>query len=253
MLGALAVMVGASALPSATATAASGSSSLRDAVTVANILRHERALQSIADRNDDTRASGTSGYDASSDYVAGKLRSAGYRVDVQEFDFRFFDETAAPVFERVQPSQRTYVEDEDFATMTYSGSGDVTADLQSVNDNLIPPPAQSGSTAGCEAADFEGFTPGNVALIQRGTCTFAQKAENAETAGASGVVIFNEGQEGRTGVVAGTPERTPTSRYRSWGRASPSGRSSTTSTRARMSSCDCSPRPSSRSGPRPTS
>ena len=60
--------------------------------------------------------------------------------------------------------------------MTYSGSGDVTANVQEVNDNQFPPgPTPSSSTAGCEAADFAGFTPGNIALIQRGTCTFARQ------------------------------------------------------------------------------
>ena len=41
-------------------------------------------------------------------------------------------------------------------------------------------------------------------LIQRGTCTFEQKAINAAAAGAVGVIIFNEGQPGRTDVLNGT-------------------------------------------------
>ncbi len=50
------------------------------------------------------------------------------------------------------------------------------------------------STSGCEAADFAGFTPGNIALLQRGTCTFELKAENAAAEGAIGIVIFNQGE-----------------------------------------------------------
>ncbi len=46
--------------------------------------------------------------------------------------------------------------------------------------------------------------PGNIALIQRGTCTFADKALNADEAGASAVIIFNEGQVGRTETLTGT-------------------------------------------------
>ena len=49
------------------------------------------------------------------------------------------------------------------------------------------------STSGCEAADFAGFPAGNIALIQRGTCTFELKAENAAAAGAVGVLFFNQG------------------------------------------------------------
>ena len=39
--------------------------------------------------------------------------------------------------------------------------------------------------------DFAGFPAGNIALIQRGTCTFERKAANAAAAGAVGVVVFN--------------------------------------------------------------
>ena len=53
---------------------------LRKAVTVNGILQHERAFQRIANDNDGTRASGTSGYDASADYVVRKLRQASARV-----------------------------------------------------------------------------------------------------------------------------------------------------------------------------
>ena len=75
--------------------------------------------------------------------------------------------------------------------------------MQSV-DLQLPPPDVPGSTSGCEAGDFAGFTPGNIALIQRGTCDFRVKAENAQAAGAVGVIIFNEGQAGRTATVQGT-------------------------------------------------
>jgi hypothetical protein len=47
-------------------------------VTVGGILGHERALQSIANANGGTRASGTPGFAASADYVAGRLERAGY-------------------------------------------------------------------------------------------------------------------------------------------------------------------------------
>lgn len=43
-----------------------------------------------------------------------------------------------------------------------------------------------------------------MALVQRGTCTFGEKAANAEAAGYDAVIIFNEGQEGRTEVLNGT-------------------------------------------------
>ena len=53
--------------------------------------------------------------------------------------------------------------------------------------------AGNASTSGCEAADFAGFPAGNIALIQRGTCTFAQKGNTAAAAGASAIIFFNQG------------------------------------------------------------
>ncbi len=46
--------------------------------------------------------------------------------------------------------------------------------------------------------------PGNVALIQRGTCFFEDKAANAQAAGTSAVIIFNEGQPGRQELLTRT-------------------------------------------------
>jgi Zn-dependent M28 family amino/carboxypeptidase len=76
--------------------------------------------------------------------------------------------------------------------------------VQPVDDRIPPGDTQSGNTSGCEDSDFAGFTQGNIALVQRGTCMFAEKTLNAQEAGASGVVIFNEGQPGRDGVLEGT-------------------------------------------------
>ena len=118
--------------------------------------------------------------------------------------------SSAGVLERTAPTAQTYVQGTDFFVMGFSGSGDVTANVQEVNDNQFPPgPAANSSNAGCEPEDFGGFVPGRIALIQRGTCNFHLKALNAQNAGASGVLIFNEGQPGRTGAVADASLVTP--------------------------------------------
>jgi Zn-dependent M28 family amino/carboxypeptidase len=175
---------------------------LRKAITLTGLKAHEQALQAIATAHGGTRASGTPGFDASVDYVVGQLEAAGYDPVIQTFDFPFFQELAPATFERVSPSPRVYAKGTEFETMQYSGSGNVTAAVQAV-DVTIPPTPTPSSTSGCEAADFAGFVPGRVALIQRGTCTFYVKAVNAQAAGAVGVIVFNEGQPGRTDVVAG--------------------------------------------------
>ena len=141
--------------------------------------------------------------EAAAEWIAAQMRSYGLNVEIQEFPIDYYEELTA-VLEQVSPIPTSYVRSTDFATMSYSGSGNVTSPIQAV-DVMMPP--LGGSTSGCEATDFAGFVPGNIALIQRGTCTFAEKAINAQAAGAVGVVIYNEGNPAtpsRTGLLNGT-------------------------------------------------
>jgi Zn-dependent M28 family amino/carboxypeptidase len=184
-----------------TASAETDTSKLREKITVKSIVKHLKALEAIADANGGTRASGTPGYDASVAYVVPWLQEKGYEVTIQTFEFPFFQELAPGELERISPSAQTFVEGTDFDVMTYSGSGDVTANVQPVDTTAAP---TGTSTSGCEAADFSGFTVGRIALVQRGTCSFRQKALNAQAAGASAVVVFNRGTAGSEGLIVGT-------------------------------------------------
>jgi subtilisin family serine protease len=49
-----------------------------------------------------------------------------------------------------------------------------------------------------------GSLAGKVALIRRGTCTFRQKVQNAQTAGATGAIVYNNAAGRFAGTVAGT-------------------------------------------------
>ncbi|RSN01930.1 aminopeptidase [Nonomuraea sp. WAC 01424] len=163
-----------------------------------NVRKHLEALQSIANANGGTRAAGTPGYNASRDYVAGKLRKAGYKVTLQPINFvQSWTENSPPTLARTAPDAKSYAPNEDFYSFEPSPAGDVTAQVQGV-DLILPPTPTPTSTSGCEESDFAGFVAGRIALIQRGTCAFAQKIRNAGRAGASGIIVFNEGQPGRT-------------------------------------------------------
>jgi Zn-dependent M28 family amino/carboxypeptidase len=162
-------------------------------VTIGDLRTHLHALQDIARANGDTRASGTKGYKQSANYVARKLKKAGYDVEVQPFAYLLYEEHSPPVLNRLSPTSETYVPDEDFASMTYSGAGDVTGTLVPAAGIVIPPTEQPSSASGCAASDFPAETAGNVALVQRGACDFSVKAANAIAAGATAVIIFNEG------------------------------------------------------------
>jgi Zn-dependent M28 family amino/carboxypeptidase len=177
-------------------------SMLREAVTVGGVRSHQQALQDVADANGGVRLSGTSGYDASVDYVVAELEWAGYDVQVQAFDFESFRPTGPQTLEQLAPALVPYVEGVDFDVMSQSDPGDVTGFVTAVDLNLV---GDRASDSGCETDDFIGFPAGDIALIQRGTCTFQLKAENAAAAGAVGAIIFNQGNTpAREGLINGT-------------------------------------------------
>jgi len=85
--GALAVFV-LQPLPSSYAAAPDGPlvQQLAGEVSDARAMKHLQALQKIADEHGGNRAAGTSGYDASVDYVAGVLRGAGFKVSTPTYE-----------------------------------------------------------------------------------------------------------------------------------------------------------------------
>jgi len=195
--GALALAVGTPA------TAASGinSTALRAAITQDGLMGHLEALQAVADENGGNRAAGSSGYEASAAYVEDTLLAAGYTPVRQEFTYeQFILNDSAFSADGV-----TYGDPTDYSPMSYSGSGDITATLQAVDVNLA---GTRASTSGCEDSDFDSFIAGNIALVQRGSCTFRVKVDNAAANGASAIVVFNQGNDvpgdDRFGVVFGT-------------------------------------------------
>ena len=154
-----------------------------------------------------SRASGTEGYDLSVDYVLGELEDTGFEVTTQEFAFSLFEELE-PTVVAIDGEELT---EEQASIMSYSGSGDVTGVTELVDADLGAGNPGTGeandgdSDSGCEIEDFDGFTEGNIALIQRGGCAFAVKAANALEAGAAAAIVFNQGSdEGTQDVVLGT-------------------------------------------------
>ena len=178
-----------------------------DGATGEGVFRHLQAFQDIASRNGGNRAAGTAGYDRSAEYVAERLKEAGYAVRFEEFDFPYFEERASPILVLSTPDgQKVPAPAAAFRTLTNSGPGDVVARLRPVRLGLDTGPIRA-STSGCEAGDFDGFERGAVALMRRGTCTFQTKVDNAVAAGAVGVIIMNEGTDGRVDAYSGQLSR----------------------------------------------
>ncbi|TML26776.1 MAG: M28 family peptidase [Actinobacteria bacterium] len=168
---------------------------------------HMQAFQAIADANPGpdghpSRNSGEPGYKASADYVASVMKAAGYDVTLQKYKFLYYAFTGIPAFSEVSPAAHNYVLNNDWGPG--QSTGVANAQLQPAGGIVLPPTPTSTSTSGCTSGDFTGFAAGRIALIQRGGCNFGVKIQNAQAAGASGVIIFNEGNPGRTDLLVGS-------------------------------------------------
>ncbi|WP_286220552.1 M28 family metallopeptidase [Marinobacter apostichopi] len=167
-----------------------------------NIQYHLDRFYGIAQANDGNRAAGRPGYDASVDYIRSTLESAGYEVTVQPFPFNAFYPIGDGTLQALAPTPVDYQWEEDFTYLSQTEPGDVSGSAIAVDVDLGP---DNASTSGCEPEDFAGFPAGAIAVVQRGACAFGQKATNAADAGASGVVIFNQGNtEDRKGLLNAT-------------------------------------------------
>lgn len=117
------------------------------------------------------RVAGTEAEKETADFLEQRLESYGYEVEVQEFS----------IPDLVIGHLHTESGDEVLINVP-SGSA-ATAD-----DGLT---AQLYDAGLGYPADFSAGAAGKIALIQRGGFTFAEKVQNAEAAGAAGVLIYN--------------------------------------------------------------
>src|SRR6476469_6334302 len=144
---------------------------------------HMVKFQQIADANPGadghpSRQSGEPGYKASADYVADVMRAAGYNVTLQEYKFDYFSFVGTPLMREDSPTPHSFGLGTEFNPGPVAGSA--TAKVQPVGGIVVPATLAPSSASGCAASDFAGFIRGNIALIQRGTCTFAEKVANAQ-------------------------------------------------------------------------
>lgn len=140
--------------------------------------KHLIAFQRIAEQNDGNRASGTSGYDASVDYVAGKLRAAGFEVSTPSYTYE----------EEVVLAEELTVGGTDFEVARLSETSN-TAEGGTTGPLVVVP---EDADTGCTAADYASIDATDaIVLIRRGGCTFAQKTQVAAGEGALAVIVSN--------------------------------------------------------------
>jgi hypothetical protein len=101
---------------------------------------------------------------ASADYVARLMTEAGYNVTIQTYKFFYFAYTGRPAFSEISPTAHDYALTGEWNPGQSRGT--TTADLQPAGGIIIPPTPTPSSSSGCTTADFSGFVPGRIALIQ---------------------------------------------------------------------------------------
>ncbi len=121
-----------------------------------------------------TRVAGTPGGDRAGDYVAQQFASFGYKVEKQAFTFEPWEDLGT---ELQYTSQLTG--ELEAQPLQYSSAGHVEGPVVAVDG------------VG-DASDFAKVNVrGNIALVQRGTLQFVDKAKNAADAGATALLIYN--------------------------------------------------------------
>jgi Zn-dependent M28 family amino/carboxypeptidase len=163
---------------------------LRGRVSADAMMAHLSKLQDIAKANGNTRAVGTPGYDASVDYVVGKLRDKGFDVQTVQFEAHVFHSDPGSV-----------------------SIGDRTVEARALEFSLATPPigvtgplvtVPVDGSLGCNASDY-GSLPvnGAVVLVDRGTCPFAQKEAAAVQRGAVAMIVADNVVEEQMGGTLG--------------------------------------------------
>ncbi len=133
-----------------------------------------------------SRPAGSDAETAAAAYISEQLRSYGYETEIQEFPFE--SEFGREASLRTTAPEETTVE---ASPLVLSAAGQAEGQLFFAGEGLpedYPP---------------EGIR-GRVALLRRGDVFFADKVANAEAAGASAVVIFNNEPGEFVGVLSKT-------------------------------------------------
>ena len=171
------------ALGSAQTAATPGT--LAGQVTARGIRAHMAALQRVADAHGGNRAAGTPGYAASVRYAEKTFRDAGYTVRRQPFTVTVTKTLA----ETGRALGDQGVGGEALTLNVMAGSPNT------VTGGLTAPLVLPKDPLGC-AVETGSELRGAVVLSKRGTCTFAEKSQNAAAAGAVAALIYNDEQEG---------------------------------------------------------
>jgi aminopeptidase YwaD len=136
------------------------------------------------------RAGGTDGERQAADYLRDELTSWGYDAGEQPFPIQVY-KPISTTLEETAPEAKTL------------------APLPLINAATGQAEGEIAVVSGIgEAGDFPASVGGRIVLIERGTITFTEKVQNAEAAGAIGVIVYNNAP-GNVQAPLATPSTVP--------------------------------------------
>jgi Zn-dependent M28 family amino/carboxypeptidase len=141
------------------------------------LFTHLHKLQEIADANNNTRANGTPGYDASVAYVVQFLQDKGFDVQTPEYELLDRTEGGHPA---LTVSGRTYPVDHASLLVATPPGG--------LNAVSLRPQKRSG----CTAADYGTVSvKGAIAVVDDAGCSVVDKHNAAVAKGAAGLLVVS--------------------------------------------------------------
>lgn len=162
---------------------------LAERVTVDGTYAHLVELQRIADANDGNRADGSSGYQASVDYVAQRLRDSGFEVQTPEFERLSGSRGGDP---RLSVEGRNY------------GVAQASLLLTTPPTGLRALSFRPRRAAGCAAGDYAGVSvKGAISVVDDSGCSIVDKQDTAIAQGAVGLLVVSKATP--TNPVGATP------------------------------------------------
>lgn len=130
------------------------------------------------------RVAGTQGGQNAADYIASEFEASGLQVTRQPFTFEGWEDRGTLV--QLLGSDAKQLE---ASAIQYSNGGDVEGEIV-----LVP---GTGTRNDFSKVNVRG----KIALVKRGTVSFADKALNAAEVGATAILIYNERPESYTGTL----------------------------------------------------
>ena len=164
---------------------------LVDTINATQLMFHLQQLQVIADRNNKTRALGSSGFKATMEYIEAQLRSkTNFRLFRQGFSVLQQNNTLSTLSSTINHTQQNYTDGIDFRKIRFSPAADF----------LLPIRLTGVPNAGCTDEDWRRATPfpatDSVVLVVRSQrCSVTEMSKAGQRYNIRGLLVYDKNKD----------------------------------------------------------